>query len=156
MKQWVRCPTAGGGVRGHHGLSGGADGRTRQGVPDLQRLHQHPEAPGARDQGRQGERLQGPLDMKVDRCPPDGDELTMFVSSVLRWTRSSSSCSSSSRASTCSDSRTTGYTWTGGCSADWRTSTDPLWTSWGPACTATMSSTPSRWDKRTGNSLSHP
>lgn len=56
-----------------------------------------------------------------------GAHLGLF--SALRWIRWSSSCSSSFRALTCSAWRSTGCTWTGVCSAGWKTSTSPPSTS---------------------------
>lgn len=67
------------------------------------------------------------------------------ATSPCRWIRSLISCSSLSRALTCSVWRSTGFTWTDVCSADWRTFTEPPSTNWGRACTDITSSTPSRY-----------
>ncbi len=51
--------------------------------------------------------------------------------------------------------RSIGRIWTAGSSPDWRTSTDPPSTNWGPVCTASTSYTPFRFSRRCAAHISH-
>lgn len=147
--------------RRHHGVGSGEDRWTREGVSDLPRVYQHSQTLGQRNQSWQGERFQGTTNgmmggdifgwkfCLVGLSLNTNEPVLMFYSktktSLCRWIRSSISCSSSSRTLTCSVWRSTGFTWTDVCSADWRTFTDPPSTNWEPACTDTTSSIPFRY-----------